>query len=90
MPGLRALPLALIGAMTTGCYTTTLVLPQSLPYLAGNASFVVGEDHPVQDLDGKVVMIGEQFTVKLDPRPDLPAEWARWSEAMRAAGRSSA
>ena len=69
----------LIGALTTGCTSTTMISPLALPGLAHGGSHVAGEPYAVQDLDGQVVMVGEPFSVKLDPLPQLPPEWARWS-----------
>jgi hypothetical protein len=76
---LRALPLVLIGALTTACSTTTMISPLSLPGLSHHASHVAGEPYAVQDLDGNLVMVDEPFSVKLEPLPVLAPEWARWS-----------
>lgn len=76
---LRVGSLLLIGAMTSGCYTTTLISPTQAPRLAVNAPFAPGEDRTVRDLRGEVVTLGESFSATIDTRADLPPEWAQWS-----------
>jgi hypothetical protein len=75
----QALAVALIGAMTTGCYTTTMISPTEVPRLAVTPASLPGDSHTVQDLDGKLVTIGDTFSLKIDPRPDLPPQWAQWN-----------
>ncbi|MEO5729852.1 MAG: hypothetical protein ABI134_32815 [Byssovorax sp.] len=74
---LQTVAVALIGAMTAGCYTTTLIPPTEVPRLSVNAS-ISDQPHSVRDVTGQVVMIGDDFSIKLEPRPDLPLEWAHW------------
>ncbi len=76
---LQTVAVALIGAMTTGCYTTTLIHPTEVLRLSVNGS-IPGQPHPVRDLGGKVVTIGDEFSLQIDPRPDLPPEWAHWGK----------
>jgi hypothetical protein len=76
----RALPLALIGAMTTGCTTTTLIPATQAPRLAVDALSFPGELRAVRNLDGEMVVIGEKFTAQIETVPGLPAGWAYWSE----------
>jgi hypothetical protein len=75
---LQTLTVALIGAMTTGCYTTTLIPPDEVLRLAVNGS-MPDERRTVHDLNDQVVHIGDSYSVKIDPRPDLPPGWAQWS-----------
>lgn len=70
----------LLGAMTTGCYTTTLIPPDEVLRLAVNGS-MAGEPLTVHDVNDAVVSIGDKYSVKIDPRPDLPPAWAQWSAA---------
>lgn len=74
---LQILAVALIGAMTTGCYTTTVIPPGEVLRLAVDGS-MAGEPLTVHDVDDKVVFISGRYTVKIDPRPDLPPGWAQW------------
>jgi hypothetical protein len=74
---LRALAVVLLGAMTTGCYTTTFIPPDQLLRLAVNGS-MPGEPRVVHDVDDKPVSIGDSYSVKIDPRPGLPAGWSQW------------
>ena len=71
--------LVLIGALTTGCYTTTLISPLEVSRLALPPPLMSGDGHPVHDLDGNVVTIGKRFSINIDPRPGLPDEWAKWA-----------
>ena len=76
----RALPLALIGAMTTGCTTTTLIPATQAPRLAVDALSFPGELRAVRNVDGELVVIGERFTAQIETVPGLPSGWASWSE----------
>jgi hypothetical protein len=76
---LQTVAVALIGAMTTGCYTTTLIHPMEVPRLSVNGS-IPGQPHPVRNLSGEVVTIGDEFSLQIDPRADLPPEWAHWGK----------
>jgi hypothetical protein len=74
----RALALALIGATTTGCVTTTLVPTKDATRLSDDALTFAGELRAVHDLEGNLVVLGESYDVKLVPSADLPHEWAHW------------
>ncbi|MEP7122080.1 MAG: hypothetical protein ABJE95_14270 [Byssovorax sp.] len=74
-----ALAIALIGAASTGCYTTTLIPPKQASRLAVDALTLPGEFRAVRDIDGEVVVLGEDFTAQIETKPDLPAEWAAWN-----------
>ncbi|MEP7121724.1 MAG: hypothetical protein ABJE95_12470 [Byssovorax sp.] len=76
----RALALALIGAMTTGCYTTTLIPPNQASRLAVDALSLPGELRAVRNVDGEMVVIGESFTAQIEVVPGLAGGWAQWSE----------
>lgn len=75
----RALAVALAGALTTGCYTTTLIAPLEVPRLALPPPLMAGDGHPVHDLEGNAVTIGKRFSINIDTRPGLPDEWAKWA-----------
>lgn len=75
----QALAVALIGVMTAGCYTTTMIAPTEVPRLA-IAAAPPDEPRTVHDLAGNVVTIGDRFTLRIQPRPDLPPAWAQWGE----------
>jgi hypothetical protein len=75
----RALSLALIGAMTTGCTTTTLIPVTQAPRLAVNALSFRDELRAVRNVDGQLVVIGESFTAHVEMAPNLPGGWAPWS-----------
>jgi hypothetical protein len=68
-----------MGALTTGCYTTTLISPLEAPRLALPPPLLAGDGHPLHDLDGNAVNVGKRFSVNVDPRPGLPDEWTKWA-----------
>jgi hypothetical protein len=76
----RALAVALLSATTTGCYTTTLIPPKQASRLAVDALSLPDELRAVRNLDGEIVVLGENFTAQVEVVPGLPAGWARWSE----------
>jgi hypothetical protein len=71
--------LALIGALTTGCYTTTLISPLEVPRLALTPPLLADDGHDLHDLEGNAVNVGKTFSVKIEPRPGLPDEWVKWA-----------
>ncbi|MEP7122081.1 MAG: hypothetical protein ABJE95_14275 [Byssovorax sp.] len=75
--------LVLLGAMTTGCTNTTMISPLEVPRLAVTPPLLGSSDHPLHDLDGRPVTMGKRFSIRLDPRPDLPPEWGMWASAVR-------
>jgi hypothetical protein len=71
------LSIALIGALTTGCYTTTLIPPREVLLLGVNGS--PPGDRVVHDVNGDEVTIGHNITVNVETTPGLPPGWAQWS-----------
>src|SRR4051812_19483912 len=69
--------LVLIAALTTGCYTTTVIRPDEVLRLAVNGA-MAGEPLTVHNVNDELVTIGDRYSVKIDPRPDLPPGWAQW------------
>lgn len=76
---LTALGIALLSATATGCYTTTLIPPTQASRLAVDALTLPGELRAVRNVDGEIVVLGEDFTAQIETKPDLPAEWAVWN-----------
>lgn len=76
----RALVVALLGAMTTGCYTTTLIPAKQASRLAVDALSFPDELRAVRNVDGEIVVIGESFTAQIEVVPGLASGWAQWSE----------
>lgn len=68
---------ALIGAMTTGCYTTTLIPAPEVVRLSVNGA-PPGAPRVVRDVEGELVTIGEKFTLTIEPRSGLPPAWEQW------------
>ena len=77
---LRALAVALLGATTTGCYTTTLIPAKQASRLAVDALSLPDELRAVRNVDGEMVVIGENFTAQVEVVPGLAPGWQRWSE----------
>ena len=75
----RLLALALIGALTSGCYTTTLIPAREVLLLGVNGS--PPGDRMVHDVNGDEAIIGHNITVKVEAAKAAPPAWAQWSEA---------
>jgi hypothetical protein len=73
----QIISIALIGALATGCYTTTVISPKQATRLAVDAMSFPGEPRAVRDLDGEIVILGEKFSVQIEPLPGLPAGWSQ-------------
>jgi hypothetical protein len=72
---LAPLSVALIGVLTTGCYTTTKISPLQ----AMRLDYRFGPSHMVTDEAGVNESIGDSFTVSVTPRGDLPPAWGVWA-----------
>lgn len=75
----RALVVALLGVMTTGCYTTTIIPAKQASRLAVDALSLPDELRAVRNVDGEIIVIGESFTAQIEVAPGLPSGWAQWS-----------